>query len=162
MPQVGYIFLGWLFGVLSMLIARWLQKKEDKQKKEIDIISEVLTCLFKLRQTYNNLLTDRLALEEVRKLFPDKASELERNMYARFDDELSRDFFPNLMIHSFQLKRIEDKTFWRDFEALMGKCEELGKMIMGMTEIGVITKLNNEIMDLMRNFTEKCLAKAKV
>ena len=41
MPQVGYIFIGFLFGVLSMLITRWLQAKEDKKKNEIEIISDL-------------------------------------------------------------------------------------------------------------------------
>ena len=42
MSQIGYIILGWLFGILSMLIARWIQTKEDKKKKETEILSETL------------------------------------------------------------------------------------------------------------------------
>ena len=34
MPQFGYILFGWLLGILSMLIARWIQTKEEKKKKE--------------------------------------------------------------------------------------------------------------------------------
>ena len=162
MKQIGYVFLGWLLGVLSMLITKWLQAREDRHNKEIDIISEVLTYLFKIRQTFNNFLTDRLLLEKVQKEFPEKAREIEKKMYARFDDELSRDFFPRLMFHSFQLKRLEDKTFWKDFESLMDKCEELGKTIMDTTGFEKITKLNEDILGLMKNFVEKCLAKAKV
>jgi hypothetical protein len=45
---------------------------------------------------------------------------------------------------------------------LMNKFEELGKMIMGTTEIGGIEEFNKGIMDIMKGFVEKCLAKAKV
>jgi hypothetical protein len=162
MTQVGFIFLGWLFGVLSMLIARWLQSREDKQKKEVEIISNVLLYLFKVRDSFNDVFSDRLVLEESKKVFPEKVSELERNIYTRLNTELLRDFFPNLMFHSFQLQRMKDKTLWKDFEGLMNKYEELGKMLMGMAEIGMINKVNDDIMNVMKTYTEKCLAKAKV
>lgn len=162
MSQVGYIFLGWLLGVLSMLIARWLQAKEDKQKKEIDILSETLKYIFSIKQTYNNLLTDKSLLEKSRKEFPGKFTELEKQMYTRFDREIGKDFFPDLMFHSFQLKRLGNKSFWNDFEIIMNKYEALGKMIMEQSDMDKISELNNEIMTLMRTFVEKCNAKAKV
>jgi hypothetical protein len=162
MTQIAYILFGWVLGIVSMLFSRWLQTREDRRKKEIDIISEVLTYLFKIRQTFNNLFSDRMVLEQVRKQFPDRVSEMEKKMYARFDEELSRDFFPNLMFHSFQLRRIEDQTFWKDFESLMKKCEDLGKTTMGEVQLGKVVKLNEDILDLMKSFTEKCIAKTKL
>ncbi len=162
MLQVGYIFLGFLFGILSMLIAKRLQTKEDKQKNEIEIISETLKYLFQTKQTYNNLLADRSLVDKSLEEFPKKTTELEKQMYARFDREIERDFFPQLMFHSFQLNRIEDKSFWKDFEKLMGKYEALGKMIIGQTGMDRISELNIELMELIKKFVEKCLAKAKV
>lgn len=162
MTQIGYILLGWVLGIVSMLVTRWLQTREERRIKEIDIISGVLSYLFKIKQTFNNLLTDRMVLEQVRKQFPDRVPEMERKMYARFDEELSKDFFPNLMFHSFQLRRIEDQTFWKDFEGLMNKCEDLGKTSMGAIELGKVVKLNEDILELMKSFTEKCIAKTKL
>jgi hypothetical protein len=162
MTQIGYILIGWILGVVSMLISRWLQTREDRRKREIDIICGVLSYLFKIRQVFNDLLTDRRVLEEVRKQFPDKVSEMERKMYARFDDELSKDFFPSLMFHSFQLRRIEDQGFWQDFENLMNKCGDLSKTAMGAIEFDKILELNEDILRLMKNFTEKCIEKTKV
>jgi hypothetical protein len=107
-------------------------------------------------------LSDRFVLENSKNLFPEKIPELERNIYARINNELLKDFFPNLMFHSFQLQRMEDKKLWRDFENLMGKYEELGKMLMDIADTGIINKLNGDIMDLMKGYVEKCLVKAKV
>lgn len=111
MLQVGYIFLGFLFGVLSMLITRWIETKEDKQKKEIEILYETLKYLFRTKQTYNNLLTDKSVLDKALKEFPGKSFDLERQMCERFDRDIKRDFFPELMFHSFQLKRLKDNSF---------------------------------------------------
>ncbi|MBA4391743.1 MAG: hypothetical protein C0399_12520 [Syntrophus sp. (in: bacteria)] len=162
MSQIGYLFLGWLLGVLSMLIAKLLQHREDRQKKEVEIISEVILYLFKVRDSFNSVLSDRLVLEKSKNLFPDKIQELERNIYTRIDTEFLKDFFPNLMFHSFQLKRMKDKTLWKDFEALMGKYEELGKTLMDMADASVIDKLNRDIMSLTKGYVEKCLIKTKV
>ena len=162
MSQVGYIFLGWLFGILSMLIAKWIQTKEDKQKKEIEILSATLKYLFKTKQIYNNLLTDKSVLEKVRKEFPEKSSKLERQLYESFDRDIKKDFFPDLMYHSFQLKRLEDKSFRKDFENVMNEFENLGNRIMEQASCDVISEINTKTLDLMKAFVEKCNAKAKL
>lgn len=165
MLQVGYIILGWLFGILSMLIARWIQTKENKKKKEIEILSETLKYLFGTKQTYNNLLTDKSVLDKARKEFPGKSgksSELERQMYESFDKNIKKDFFPELMFRSFQLKRLEDKSFLKDFEIIMNKFETLGNTIMEQSSTDMISEINTETMELMKAFVEKCNAKAKL
>ena len=162
MSQVGYIFIGFLFGVLSMLIARWLQAKEYKKNYEIEIISDTLKYLFSTKQKYNNLLTDRSVFEKTLKEFPEKSNEIEKQMYEKFDREIEKDFFPQLMFHSFQLNRLEDKSFWKDFEKMMAKYEAFGKMIIEQAEMVRISQQNTELMALTKNFVDKCLAKAKV
>jgi len=162
MSQVGYIFLGFLFGVLSMLIARWLQAEENKKKNEIEIISDTLKYLFSIKQTYNNLLTDRSVFDKTHKEFPEKSNEIEKQMYETFDREIAKDFFPQLMFHSFQLNRLEDKSFWKDFEKMMNKYEAFGKMIIGQADMVRILDQNTELMALTKNFVDKCLSKAKV
>ncbi len=162
MSQVGYIILGWLLGILSMLIAKYIQAKDDKRKKEIEILSDTLKYLFKTKQTYNNLLIDKSALEKVAKRFPEKVPELEREMYECFDRKIKNDFFPDLMFHSFQLRRLEDGSFWKDFEKVMNEYEKLGKMIFEQPVIDNILKRNDQIIKLMSTFTDKCKEKSKV
>lgn len=162
MSQIGYLILGWLFGILSMLIARWIQTKEEKKKKEIEILSETLKYLFKTKQTYNNLLTDKSVLDKTRNEFPKKSSELERQMYESFDKDIKKEFFTELMFHSFQLKRLEDKSFYKDFEIVMNKFETLGNRIMEQSSKDVISEINTETLGLMKAFVEKCNMKAKL
>jgi len=162
MSQIGCIILGWLLGVLSMLIAQWIQTKEAKKKKEIEIVSDTLKYLFKTKQTYNNLLTDKSLLDKTRQEFPQKSSELERQMYENFDKEIKKDFSPELMLHSFQLKRLEDKSFYKDFEIVMNKFKALGDGIMEQASEDVISKIDNETLEFMKAFVEKCNAKAKL
>lgn len=162
MSQVGYILLGWLLGILSTLIARWIQTKEDKQKKEIEILSETLKYLFRTKQTYNHLITDKSVLDKTLKEFPGKSSDLERQMYERFDEAIKKDFFPELMFRSFQLKRLEDKSFLEDFAIIMNKFESLGKRIMEHSSTDMISEINTETMELMTAFVEKCNEKAKL
>ena len=162
MSQIGYITLGWLFGILSMLIARWIQTKEEKKKKEIEILSETLKYLFKTKRICNNLLTDKSVLDKTRKEFPQKSSELERQMYESFDKDIKKDFFPELMFHSFQLKRLEDKSFYKDFEIVMNKYKILGDRIMEQSSKDVISEIDIETLELMKAFVEKCNVKAKL
>jgi hypothetical protein len=162
MSQVGYIILGWLLGILTMLITLWIQTKAEKEKKEIEILSETLKYLFRTKQTYNNLLTDKSALDKTRKEFPQKASELERLMYENFDKDIKEGFFPELMFHSFQLKRLDDKSFLRDFDIVMNKFETFGNRIMEQSNNDVISDINTETLELMKAFVEKCNAKAKL
>jgi len=162
MSQVGYIILGWLLGILSMLLAKYIQTRDDKRKKEIEILSDTLKYLFKTKQTYNNLLIDKSALAKVAKKFPEKAPEFERKMYECFDREIKNEFFPDLMFHSFQLRRLEDGSFWKDFEIVMNEYEKLGKMIFDLPDMDGILKQRDQIIKLMSSFTDKCNAKSKV
>jgi hypothetical protein len=162
MSQVGYIFLGWLFGILSMLIAKWIQTKDEKKKKEIEILAETLKYLFKTKQIYNNLLTDKSTHEKIIKEFPKESSNLERQMYENFDRDIKNNFFPELMFHSFQLKRLDDKSYWKDFENVMNEFEALGKAVFEKSDMDSIFKRNDEINKLMSSFVGKCNSKAKV
>ncbi len=66
------------------------------------------------------------------------------------------------MFRSFQLKRLEDKSFNKDFEIVMNKFETLGNGIMEQSSKDMISKINTETMELMKAFLEKCNAKAKL
>jgi hypothetical protein len=162
MSQIGYIILGWLLGVLSIFISLWIQARAEKQKKEIEILSETLKYLFRTKQIYNNLLTDKSALDKTRKEFPQRASDLERQMYENYDKEIKENFFPELMFHSFQLKRLDDKSFLRDFEIVMDKFEELGNKIMEESSNDLIFDINKEALELMKAFVKKCNTRAKL
>ena len=118
MKQIGYVFFGWLLGVVSMFISMWLQAKEDKRKKEIDIISEVLTYLFKIKQTFNNFLTDRLWLEKVRGEYPDKASETEKKCMLDLTTNFRGTSFPTLCCIRFNCRGSKTKHFGRTLRGL--------------------------------------------
>lgn len=162
MTEAYYVILGWLLGVLSMLFSEWIQAKKDEHKKEIDIISDNLKFIFSTGNVYNNFRTDKLVFEKMRDEFPERSSELERKMYENFDKNLKEDFFPQLMFHSFQLKRLKDKSFWKDFETIMSNYEELGKVIMAQEKEEVISNLNSKIMNLKKKYIEKCHTKTKI
>ena len=140
-------------------LSKWLQSRDDQKKKELDIISDTLKFLFSTRQIYNNLVTEKLVFEKMRHEFPEKTSELERKIYERFDKEIEKDFFPQLMFHSFQLKRLEDESFLNGFQKIMMGYEELGKAILGQATQDIISKLNTEVMNSKKLFIEKCQTK---
>jgi hypothetical protein len=162
MSQVGYLLLGWLLGILSMLISKWLQSREDKQKMELEILSETLKYLFKVKQIYNNLVTDKSVLDKVIQQFPQKAANLEKQMHENFDKDIKKEFFPDLMFHSFQLKRLDDKSFWKDFERVMNEFEALGNSIVEKANEPVISEHNTRTLELMKAFIEKCNTKTKL
>lgn len=162
MKEVIYIFLGFLFGVLSMLISKWVQSKEEDRKKEIDIISDNLKYLFSTGQIYNNFLTDKLVCEKMRSEYPEKSSELVGKMYENFDASIKEDFFPQLMFQSFQLKRLKDKSFWKEFENVMSNYEQLGNAIQAQESEEIITPIKAKILELTKQYITKCHAKTDV
>lgn len=162
MLKIGYILLGWTLGILSTLFVRWLQVREEKKKKELDILSDTLKYIFKIRQVYNNLLTDKNVIERVSKEYPEKIAGLETKMMERFDKELADSFFPQLMFHSFQLKRLRDQSFWKDFEYLMNKYNELTDMTIGLREKENYSERNKEMMILIKKFIDKCVSESKI
>jgi len=83
-------------------------------------------------------------------------------MYENFDNEIKEKFFPQLLFHTFQLKRLQDKSFWKNFETIMKNYEELGKLIMAQESEDVILRLNVKINNLNKAYINKCLAKTKV
>lgn len=162
MEREYYLILGWLFGVLSMLVREKIQERKERQQRELDVISETLKFLFRSRNIYNNFHVDKKRYEQLGKAFPEKSSELEREMYENFDKDIKEEFFPQLMFQSFQLKRLKDKTFWGEFEIIMNKFEELGKLILAQENEDVIQDLSLEINDLKKGYIKKCLAKVQI
>jgi len=162
MQKEYYIILGWLLGILSMLVKEWIQTRKEEQKKEIEILSDNLKFIFSTGNLYNNFRTDKLVFEKMCKSFPEKSSELERKVYENFDKNIKEDFFPQLMFHSFQLNRLKDKSFWADFEIIMNNYEELGKLIMAQEKDEIILNQNTKINGLKKKYIEKCHAKTKL
>ncbi len=75
--------------------------KRKKKKKELEIISETLKYLFKIRQTYNNLVADTKVTKELSKKYPDKAPVLEAKMFESFNKDIANDFFSELDVPFF-------------------------------------------------------------
>ena len=83
-------------------------------------------------------------------------------MYDDFDKNIKEDFFPQLMFHSFQLKRLKDKSIWADFDVIMNNYEGLGKLIMAQEEDEIISNLNSKLNGLKKIYIEKCHTKTKL
>lgn len=159
---IWYIVLGWLFGLLTVSFTNWLQTKEERKRKENEIISGSLKFLFRTRQTMNNLKTDKMIIENSRKAFPEKTEEFEKQMLSRFDNEIQNNFFPELMFHSFQLKRLKDKTLWKDFEDIINKFNTFVDMAIGAIDDTNFLEADSAVMVSKKNYITKCLAKLEV
>ena len=162
MTKEYYLIIGWLLGILSMLIREKIQEIKERRQKELDIISDNLKFIFHTRNVYNNFHVDKKRFEHLGQSFPEKSSKLEKEMYENFDNEIKEKFFPQLLFHTFQLKRLQDKSFWKNFETIMKNYEELGKLIMAQESEDVILRLNVKINNLNKAYINKCLAKTKV
>lgn len=156
------LLFGLFTGILTSLIPIYIQQQLNKREKEIKILSDTLMYLFKSKQIYENFYNDRLDLEEAREKNHSKVEQLQKIMFHNFDNEISKNFFPNLMHCSFQLKRIRDKRFWKKFEIIFNKYGDLSEMIMKNNDISEISTYKNEIRDSIKDFVDMCHGIAKI
>jgi len=119
LKDILILILGVFIGAIPTFILYWQQVRNQKKEVEIKVISDVLDYIFRSNNAVNNLLVDKKFLDKCRKEWPDRAVQVEKEMYSNFNNEIQKDFFPNLMLHSFHLKRLSDQSFWKDFENMM-------------------------------------------
>ena len=161
LKDVLILFFGVFIGAIPTFSLYWQQLSNQKKEAEISIISDTLYYIFKSNNSANNLLTDKMFLDKCKKEWPDKIAQTEKKMYLNFDSEIQKDFFPNLMLHSFHLKRLSDQSFWKDFENLMNVYQCFTKMVMDQKEEKEYSVLDKQYKSMMKEFIEKCIKKAK-
>ncbi len=162
LKDVLILFFGVFIGAIPTFILYWQQLSNQKKEAGIRIISDTLYYIFKSNNSANNLLTDKKFLDKCKKEWPDKIAQVEKTMYLNFDSEIQKDFFPNLMLHSFHLKRLSDQSFWKDFENLMNVYQRFTKMVMDQKEEKEYSVLDKQYKSMMKGFVEKCIKKAKI
>lgn len=162
LKDVLILFFGVFIGAIPTFILYWQQLSNQKKETGIRIISDTLYYIFKSNNSANNLLTDKMFLDKCKKEWPDKIAQVEKKMYLNFDSEIQKDFFPNLMLHSFHLKRLSDQSFWKDFENLMNVYQRFTKMVMDQKEEKEYSVLDKQYKSMMKEFIEKCIKKAKI
>ena len=161
LKDVLILFFGVFIGAIPTFSLYWQQLSNQKKEAEISIISDTLYYIFKSNNSANNLLTDKMFLDKCKKEWPDKIAQTEKKMYLNFDSEIQKDFFPNLMLHSFHLKRLSDQSFWKAFENLMNVYQRFTKMVMDQKEEKEYSVLDKQYKSMMKEFIEKCIKKAK-
>ncbi len=162
LKDILILFFGVFIGAIPTFILYWQQLTNQKKEVEISIISDTLHYIFKSNNSANNLLTDKMFLDKCKKEWPDKIAQAEKEMYSNFDSEIQKDFFPNLMLHSFHLKRLSDQSFWKDFENLMNIYQNFTKMVMDQKEGKEYSELDKQYKSMMKKVVEKCIKKAKM
>lgn len=162
LKDILILFFGVLIGAIPTFILYRQQLVKQNKETEIKIISDTLNYIFKSKNSANNLLTDKSFLDQCKKEWPDKIDRAEKEMYLNFDNEIQKDFFPNLMLHSFHLKRLSDQSFSKDFENLMNIYENYTKMILDQKDEKELLALDKQYKSKMKQFVEKCIKKAKI
>lgn len=168
--QLLFISFGALIGALLSFFATeitsWRQRKYSKIEKEDDLKNEIiggaLKFLFKSADVINDLWADRELLEKVKKDFPEKQSLVEQKMFKRFHANISQDFFNELNFHSFQIKRLTDRSIWQDFEKLMNKSRELTKFLADLKPLDECKLFDVEYKNLKKDFVENCIKLTKI
>jgi hypothetical protein len=162
LKNISMLLFGVLIGAVPTFILYQQQMRNQKKEEEIKIISDTLKYIFKSNDAVNNLLTDRLFLDKCKTEWPAKVAQVEKEMYLHFDSEIQKDFFPNLMLHSFHLKRLSDQSFWVAFEKLINTLHSFAKMLMDQKEEKEYSALGNQYKSLMKDFVDKCINKARI
>lgn len=162
LKDILILFFGVFIGAIPTFVLYWQQLRTQNKEAEIKIISDTLYYIFKSKNSANNLLTDKSFVDKCRKEWPDKINIAEKEMYLNYDNEIKKDFFPNLMLHSFHLKRLSDQSFSKDFENLMNSYEDYTKMILDQKDEKELSELEKQYKSKMKQFVEKCIKKAKI
>jgi len=164
---IGSILGAGLSYIATEISAR-RRSNEDKEKdrKDItaDIIGNCLEFLFRLKDGLNDVATKKKTYLLLKGKFPEKAREMEKAIYQAAYDKADSGIFQELMFISYQLKRIDDPSIWKDFE-------ELGNLYESMSNILIRNhdddfKKYDEVEYIYNNklksFVDKCLNMTKV
>ena len=162
LKDILILFLGVFIGAIPTFILYRQQMRNQNKDIEIKVISDTLGYIFRCNNAVNNLLADKELLDKCRKEWPDKAAQVEKEMYSNFNNEIQKDFFPSLMLHSFHLKRLNDQSFWKDFENMMNIYQDYTDMAVKQKEEKEYSALEKQYKTMMKEFVDKSIKKTKI
>ncbi|MBM9512018.1 hypothetical protein [Desulfogranum marinum] len=159
MNEIYYLIIGWLMGILTMLINKWLDSFKERKKHENKILSECLIFIFAARDMYNEMAICLASLHEMGEKYPEKRNQLEIDLYNEAESVKEKQFFPKLMLQSFQLQTLQDETFYPLFEKIMSEYQILHESIVSHKTMEEVDIINKKILELTKKFIEKSKAK---
>lgn len=164
--EVIYIILGWALGSLisiAILIrTSQIQNKKEKKNDEIAIIYDSLKFMFRIKQAYSDLSHGKIANEVFSKYLQGTDEERKNELQSRLDKVIGDFFMSELMLHSFQLSRLDDKTYMNDFNNLIKKFTDLIEISYGKIHQKSLQKLEEEAKASEENYVKKCHDKTKI
>jgi len=157
-------FLGAVLSFVATELSASRQRKtrDIEKKKEItnEVINDTIRFVFKANDILNDLWADKEVFIKMQKEKPEKAFGHEQIMLKRFDENM-KGLFSELMFYSFQLKKLDDRTLWQDFERLMESFRSLTTCLLNSGSIDDCRRLDIDYKDLKKRFVEKCINTAK-
>lgn len=162
LKDILILFLGVLIGAIPTFTLYRQQIRNQNKEAEIKIISDTLGYIFRCNNAVNNLLAGKQLLDKCKKEWPDKVAQVEKEMYSNFNDEIQKDFFPSLMLHSFHLKRLNNQSFWKDFESMMNIYQDYTDMAIKQKEGNEYAALENKYKIMMKEFVDKSIKNTKI
>lgn len=161
MNEFSYLIVGWLIGILTMLINKWIESFKERNEKENSIILDCLQFLFLAKDMHNEMRICLSSLHEFRDRYPERRNELERDLYAEAQSIKEREFFPRLMICSFKLQTLQDGSFYELFSEIISKYEKLHGIIVSCKSVEEADSISDDVAQLTKKFVIKSKLKIK-
>ncbi len=162
--NVGIFILGLLLGAGIVLAVSELISRRSKRELEVQnirlnegrIIEDSLKFLFRANDILNDLWVDKEVWFKFHKDMPEKSFEFEQRLVRRFDDNTHRDFFNELMFHSFRLKMLRDGAVRDDFDRLMSTFKEFSERLLLARSPEDYADLDKRYSQQKNDFLAKC------
>lgn len=155
MNEISYLIVGWLIGILTMLINKWIESFKERNEKENNIILDCLQFLFLAKDMHNEMRICLSSLHEFGERYPKKRNELERDLYSEAQSVKEQEFFPRLMICSFKLQTLKDGSFYELFLETISKYEKLHESIVSSKSVESADSISDDIDQLTKKFVNK-------
>jgi len=139
------------------------QKKSEEYRIQQEIIDGSLKFVFRIKDDSDKLSMKKFKYLMSKRNYPDKAKELEKKFFEDVNSIiLDRQFFPELMYFSFQLKRLKEKELWKDLEQMGDIYEKMIHILTSCEDIDEYETINAEFLTHEKDFVIKCLDISKV
>jgi hypothetical protein len=152
--------LGALLTFITMEIAFVRHNKrtdaEFRLKLANEIINDTLKFFFKTNDILNDLWLDKKIWAKIHAEDQLKSYEIEQRMLRRFEDHTKKDFFNELMYHSYRLRQLEDNSLFNEFESLMHAFKDLAGQVLVAKTSNEYTQLDTKYQELKKSFLAKC------
>jgi len=164
MQQIGLFGSGTVLGAvltfvtMEITLARHKKRNyaEYRLKLANDIINDTLKFFFKTNDILNDLWIDKKIWAKIHAEDEIKSYEIEQRMLRRFEDHTKKDFFNELMYHSYRLRQLEDNSLFFEFESLMHAFKDLAGQVLVAKASHEYAQLDTRYQELKKSFLEKC------